>query len=45
MRRGVQNEDAYSIALCDDLPEAASFAMNLVTRHPNLCREVYDHEG
>jgi hypothetical protein len=43
-QRLTSNEPA-SIALCDDLPDATSFAIDLVTRHPNLCCEIYDHEG
>jgi hypothetical protein len=38
-------DEGVSIAPCSDLPEAVSFATDVVTRHPNLCGEIYDHEG
>jgi len=34
-----------SVALCDDLAEAVAFAGSVVAAHPELCCEVYDHEG
>jgi hypothetical protein len=43
--RRLTSTDGTSIAVCDDLPDAANFAKELVTRHPALCCEIYDHEG
>ena len=43
--RPFSSHESASIAICDDLPEAAGFAGDLVSRHPNLCCEIYDHEG
>ncbi len=37
--------DEPSIALCGDLSEAMSFANDVVARLPELCCEIYDHEG
>lgn len=37
--------NAPSLALCGDLTEAVSFAMDVVARQPDLCCEIYDHEG
>ena len=38
-------DDGAALALCDDLPEAVSFAKELAGRMPELCCEIYDHEG
>ena len=38
-------ETAACAALCEDLAEAKQFALDVVMRHPELCCEVYDHEG
>ena len=43
--RRFDSGECASIALCDDLREAVNFATGVVTRHSNLCCEVYDHEG
>jgi hypothetical protein len=34
-----------SAAICDDLDEARAFAGGVVARHPELCCEIFDHEG
>ena len=34
-----------SAAICADLDEAVTFANAIVARHPELCAEIYDHEG
>jgi hypothetical protein len=34
-----------SVALCGDLTKAAEFARGVVGAHPELCCEIYDHEG
>jgi hypothetical protein len=34
-----------SVAICVDLDEAVNFANTIVARHPELCAEIYDHEG
>jgi hypothetical protein len=33
------------VAICDDRNEAVACAEGVVARHPELCCEVYDHEG
>jgi hypothetical protein len=38
-------EGDASVAICEDLHEAAECARSIVFRHPQLCREIYDHEG
>jgi hypothetical protein len=37
--------DESSVALCDHLQEAVETAGGLVGAHPELCCEIYDHEG
>lgn len=34
-----------TIALCEDLAEAKAFAQTVVDRLPDLCCQIYDHEG
>jgi len=34
-----------SIVLCESLDEALLFSNGVVGRHPELCCEIYDHEG
>ena len=34
-----------SLALFHDLVEARTFAQDTVTRHPDMCAEIYDHHG
>jgi hypothetical protein len=37
--------EGASIALCDSLSEASTFAKELTRCRPELCCEIYDHEG
>jgi hypothetical protein len=39
------SEGEESVAICRDLDEAAAFGHATVARHPELCAEIYDHEG
>jgi hypothetical protein len=34
-----------SVEIADSLPEALRFAEETVSRHPELCAEIYGHEG
>jgi hypothetical protein len=34
-----------SVAFCDDLAAAQTLAGQVVAPHPDLCCEIYDHEG
>jgi hypothetical protein len=34
-----------SVAICADFDDAVDFADTIVARHPELCAEIYDHEG
>ena len=43
--RPFQVAETASIALCETLDEAADFAQEVVSGHPELCCEIYDHEG
>ena len=38
-------ETGVCAALCEDLAEAKQFALDVVTRHPELSCEIYDHQG
>jgi hypothetical protein len=37
--------DAASVEIAPDFAEAVRFADSVVTRHPELCCEIYGHEG
>jgi len=34
-----------AVAICADLDEASRLANSIVTLHPQLCGEIYDHTG
>jgi hypothetical protein len=39
------SDDEACVAVCDSQDEAAAFAAEIVTRHPEIRCEIYDHDG